>query len=143
MIETTDVTLSGPFFTRDPGKTVRANVRDLMDAVAEQGDRDVESVIDAHVSPSPFYVRGRTSSLSGRRWGTWARISPDTSGLSAQAAIRLMAILAGRHDGVGSDGQDRGTTLGIEKQWHPFRTAKSNVYRARALLTADLTKGLE
>ena len=143
MIETTGVTLEGPFFRRDPGKTLRGNVRDLMDALAEQGDRDVEQGLAGHVTPHPWYSVGRTSSLSGKRWGTWARISPVTKGLSKADAIRAMAILAGRHDGVGSDGRDRGTTRGIEPQFHPFRKAKSNVYRARALLTADLTKGLD
>lgn len=134
---TSNVEVSGPFFTRNPGKTLRANVRDLMDALAEQADRDIEQVVDAHVKPMPGYVRGRTSSLQGKRWGTWARVAPTTAGLGKPAAIRMMAILAGRHQG------NHGTTVGIEKQWHPYRAARSNVYRARALLTADLTRGLD
>jgi hypothetical protein len=127
------VTLSGPFFERDPGKTLRGNVRSLMDALAESMESDVKSGIEANEGSMPFYtgwttqhVVGRTVSLSGNRWGTWARVSANTSGMSAADAKRTKAAAAG-----------------IERRFHPFRKAKSNVYRARALLTADLTKGLD
>lgn len=127
------VSLEGPFFTKDPGKTLRGNVRTLMDALAESMESDVRSAIEANEGSMPFYtgwthdhVVGRTESLSGKRWGTWARVSANTSGMSAAEAKRTKAAAAG-----------------IERRFHPFRKAKSNVYRARALLTADLTKGLE
>lgn len=142
-IAVTGVTLEGPFFTKDPGKTLRGNVRDLMDALAESGEHDVEGVVDAHITPHPWYERGRTESLAGKQWDDWARISPDTRGMSAAEAVRTMAILAGRHNGTGTDGRDRGTTKGVEPQWHPYGNARRNIFRARALLTADLTRGLE
>jgi hypothetical protein len=31
----------------------------------------------------------------------------------------------------------------VERRFHPFRNVKSGVYRARAVLTANLTKGIE
>jgi hypothetical protein len=130
---TTDVDLDGPFFRRDPGKTLRANVRDLMDALAEDMESDVKDAIAANAGSMPSYsgwsvahTVGRTTSISGKRWGTWARVSANTSGMSAKDAIRTKAAAAT-----------------IERRWHPYRKAKSNVYRARALLTADLVKGLE
>jgi hypothetical protein len=132
-ILTTDVTLSGPFFTKDPGKTLRANVRDLMDALAEQMEGDVKDAIAANAGSMPQYTGwsrdrtvGRTVSISGKRWGTWARVSANTEGMSKADAIRTKAAAAS-----------------IERRWHPYRKAKSNVYRARALITADLTKGLD
>lgn len=130
---TGSVELSGPFFTKDPGKTLRGNVRDMMDALAESMEADVRGAIAANAGSMPNYsgwtwahTRGRTVSRSGKRWGTWARVSAYTEDLGAKDAIRTKAAAAT-----------------IERRWHPWRKAKSNVYRARALLTADLTKGLE
>lgn len=130
---TTDVTLEGPFFRRDPGKTLRGNVRDLMDALAEQMQSDVRTEIAAHAGSMPNYsgwtwahIRGRTVSRTGKRWGTWARVSAYTEDLDAKEAKRTKAAAAT-----------------IERRWHPWRAAKRNVYRSRALLTADLTKGLD
>lgn len=132
-ILTTDVELSGPFFRRDPGKTIRANVRDLMGELADSMDEDVSSGIAAAAGSMANYTGwslghtvGRAHSNSGKRWGTWARVSAYTDGMSRADAIRTKAAAAS-----------------IERRWHPYRKAKSNVYRARALLTADLTKGLE
>ena len=127
------VDLSGPFFTKDPGKTLRGNVRDLMDAMAEWMEGQVRDDISAHASDMPAYsgwswahTVGRTHSLSGNRWGTWARVSANTGGMSAKDAIRTKAAAAT-----------------IERRWRPYRDAKSAVYRARPLITANLTKGLE
>jgi hypothetical protein len=132
-ILTADVTLSGPFFTKDPGKTIRANVRDLMDQLAEQMEGDVRNAISANAGSMPAYTGwsrdhtvGRVHSVSGKRWGTWARVSALTEGMGKADAIRTKAAAAS-----------------IERRWHPYRKAKSNVYRARALITADLTKGLD
>lgn len=130
---TSEVELSGPFFRRDPGKTLRGNVRDLMDALADSMESDVRSEISAHASSMPGYsgwtwahTIGRTVSRTGKRWGTWARVSAYTENLDAKDAKRTKAAAAT-----------------IEARWHPWRKAKSNVYRARALLRADLTKGLD
>jgi autotransporter-associated beta strand protein len=69
---------------------------------------------------------GEVYNLGGGRWGTWAVVSANTAGMSAKDAIRTKAAAAT-----------------IERRWHPFRNVKGAVYRARPLLTADLTKGLD
>ena len=56
----------------------------------------------------------------------WAAVGAVTSGMSAKDAIRTKAAAAT-----------------IERRWGPYRRAKSAVYRSRALISADLTKGLE
>lgn len=129
----TKITLEGPFFTKDPGKTLRANVRNLMDALAAWGEEQVKGVIETNAASMPFYsgwsdthTKGRTESLGGKRWGTWAVVSANTSGMDATDAKRTKAAAAT-----------------IERRWHPYRQVKSAIYRARPLLTADLTKGLE
>lgn len=129
----TKVTLEGDFFRRDPGKTLRQNVRDMLDLLAEWMERDVRSEIAGHAGSMPRYsgwswahTRGRTVSESGKRWGTWARVSAYTGDLGAKDAIRTKAAAAT-----------------IERRWHPYRAVRRDIYRMRPLLAADLTKGLE
>jgi hypothetical protein len=127
------VTLEGPFFTRDPGKTLRANVRDMLDEMAAWMEIEVKTGIAVNAGSMPFYsgwsydqTIGRTTSISGKRWGTWAVVSANTEGMDAKDAIRTKAAAAT-----------------IERRFHPYRQVKSAIYRARPLLTADLTKGLD
>lgn len=129
----TQVVLEGNFFKRDPGKTLRMNVRDMLDELAAWMEGEVGGAIASHAGDMPAYtgwtVRntvGRTVSYSGKRWGTWAVVSANTDGMSREDAIRTKAAAAT-----------------IERRWHPYRQVKSAVYRARPLLTANLTEGLE
>jgi hypothetical protein len=130
---TTKIELEGNFFKRDPGKTFRANVRDMLDELAAWMEAEVRDEITAHAGQMPGYsgwswahTVGRTSSNSGKRWGTWAVVSANTAGMSAKDAIRTKAAAAT-----------------IERRWHPYRRVKSAIYRARPLITANLTEGLE
>lgn len=130
---TTTVTLEGDFFRHDPGKTLRMNIRDMLDELSDWMETEVSGDIASNAGSMPNYtgwthdhVVGRTESLSGKRWGLWAVVSANTAGMSKNDAIRTRAAAAG-----------------IERRWHPFRRVKSGVYRARPLITANLTKGLE
>lgn len=130
---TTKVELTGNFFTRDPGKTLRGNVKDMLDGLAGEMEREVRGEVESQRGQMPEWsgwtvdhIQGRTHSQQGKRWGTWAVVSANTSGMSAADAIRTKAAAAS-----------------IERRWHPFRRVKSAVYRSRALISADLTKGLD
>ena len=130
---TTKITLDGNFFRRNPGKTFRQNVKDMLDELASWMESEVRGGIEGHAGSMPNYtgwsadrVRGRTESIVGKRWGTWAVVSSNTAGMSARDAIRTKAAAAG-----------------IERRWHPYRQVKSAVYRARPIIAADLTKGLD
>ena len=139
------VELSGPFFTRDPGKTLRANIRDMLDALAAEMERTARAGIAPHSDTGWTHdhtIGYTTSAKTGKRWGLWAAVGLPTTGMDKKAAIRTKAAAAGRRKAVGSDGRDRGTAKGIEERFHPFRNTKSAVYRARAIITADLTEGL-
>jgi hypothetical protein len=127
------VDFTGPFFTKDPAKTVRENIGEMMDRLAAEGERDVKQQIEGRSGSMPYYtgwtrdtVRGRTESLSGKSWAVSAVISTDTSGMNARDAIRTKAAAAG-----------------IEARWHPFRRTTSAIRRSKAVLAANLTKGLE
>lgn len=130
---TAKITLEGDFFRRDPGKTFRSNVKDMLDGLKDWMEHETRDAITARAGQMPQWtgwtarhVEGRTSSISGKRWGTWAVVSANTAGMTRADAIRTKAAAAS-----------------IERRWHPFRQVKSAVYRARPLITADLTRGLE
>ena len=126
---TSRITFSGPFFTKDPRKTVRGNIRDMLDDLAAEMEQDVKGQIKGHAGQMPRYsgwthdhVRGRTESLSGKRWALSAVVSADSSGMDRSTAIRTKAAAAT-----------------IERRWHPFRRTATAVRRIKA----DLAKGLE
>ena len=142
----TTIDLTGPFFTHDPAKTFRQNVRVMMAAIADEGERDVKAQMQAAgregaaVRP---YVRGRTSNLAGKRWAVSANVSVETSGLVKPAAVRIMAIAAGRHNARTKAGRYIGTTLGVEGKTHAFRKTKNRIGRSRKVNEAELLKGLQ
>lgn len=131
---TSKVTLEGDFFRRDPRKTVRQNIRDMLDELAAWMEQTVEGEIRGRAGSMPYYtgwtadtVTGYTTSTkTGKRWQLHAAVAALTTGMSAKDAIRTKAA---------------GAT--IERRFHPFRRVKAGVYRARPLINANLTEGLD
>lgn len=130
---TTRMDFSGPFFTRDPALTVRENIRGMLERLAEEMEKDVQGQIEARAGSMPAYtgwsrnrVVGRTASLKGRRWWLHAVVSANTAGMDKPTAIRTKAAAAT-----------------IERRWHPFRRTSFRVRHSRAVIGADLTKGLD
>lgn len=125
---TLKVTLDGNFFRKDPGKTLRANIRDMLDALAAEMERTARAGIAPHSDTGWTHdhtIGYTTSAKTGKRWGLWAAVGLPTTGMDKKTAIRTKAAGAS-----------------IEERFHPFRNTKSAVYRARAIITADLTEGL-
>jgi hypothetical protein len=131
---TTKVELSGDFFRRQPGKTLRMNVRDMLDALSGWMEGEVRSQIESHAGEMPGWtgwsrdhtIGYTTSAKTGKRWGQWAAVGAVTAGMSRGDAIRTKAAAAS-----------------IERRWHPYRKVKSAVYRARPIIQANLAKNLE
>lgn len=127
------VALEGPFFRGDPKKTFYANLRDLNDKIAAELEQDVRADILANEPAMPYWtgftrdhVLGyTTSSVTGKRWAVYGAVGLPTAGFDATQARRTKAAGAS-----------------IEGRFHPFARARRAVYHSRALLTADLTKGL-
>ncbi len=117
------VTLEGPFFSRDPGKTLYQNIGNMLDKLAAEMQGEVRAGVESGDDFAPFKssdVIGYTTSVkTGKHWSTWAAVGV-----------------------VGSDSV-RAAAAAYEGQFHPFRKVKSDVYRARAILSADLAKNLE
>jgi hypothetical protein len=138
MKTTTTIDLSGPFFTNDPRKTFRQNVRVLMAAVAAEGESDVKAQLRAgesgrypishKVQPSHVsgHVVGRVRSLTGKPWAVTAVVSVNNSGFTKAQGIALMASAAW-----------------VESQVHAFRKTTGRIRRARALNTVELLKGIQ
>ncbi len=132
---TTTIDLSGPFFTKDPALVLSQNVELMMAAIAKEGEEDVRAQMQAGEStraPLSFggrvaeRLRGRVTSLQHNPWHRTAIVSPSREGLSPKDAIALYAA-ASR----------------IESKSHPFRTTTNRLRRAKAVNTAELTRGLE
>lgn len=128
------IDLSGPFFTHDPRKTFRKNVRELMAHVAEEMEADVKAQLQqGEGSRKPLrdirpervsgHVRGRTVSLRGKPWAVTAVVSVNNSGFSRAQGKRLMAAAAS-----------------LERRGHAFRRTASRI--RKAIKSVDLTKGL-
>jgi hypothetical protein len=131
------ISLEGPFFRVNPGKTFRQNVRVLMDRISEEGEADVQQMLRSgegsraplrDMSPNRVsgHVVGRTSNLAGKRWAVTAVVSINNRGLSRAQGIRLMAA-ASR----------------LEGRLHVFRRSSARMRKARALNKAELLKGLK
>lgn len=127
------VTYSGPFFTGSPSKTFYENLGDMLDQVAGEMEGMARSEISSHEGQMPYSIGwteahtfGYTRSpKTGKVWATWAAVGVPTTGMGKEQAIRTKAAAAS-----------------IERRFHVFRNVKSAVYRMRALLRADLTKGM-
>lgn len=129
------IDLTGPFFKGDPAKTFLRNVRDLMAAVAEEGEADVRAQLEqgqgtrapisAGVQPARVsgHVRGRAVSLKGRKWAYTAVVSVNNQGLTKRQGIALMAAAAS-----------------LEQRTHAFRRTATRL--RKAIKTIDLTKDL-
>ena len=127
------VELTGNYFTHDPGKTLYANIGTMLDGLADEMEGIVRSEIHAHGGEMPYstgwtesHVLGYRTGQTGKHWAVWAAVGLPTTGMDAKTARRTKAAGAS-----------------IEHRWHPWRRVKDGVYRAKALISANLTKNLE
>lgn len=131
------VRYSGPFFERDPAKTVDDNITTMMASLAELGERDVKQRLQAGQSTRwPLgggirpgrvsgHVVGRVVGLRGNRWRRTAKVSVRNEVLTPKQAIKLMAAASW-----------------LEGTVKPFRRAAASMRRS-GRRAADLAKGLE
>lgn len=133
----TEIDLTGPFFTRDPKKTFRRNVREMMASVAELAEADVKAQLAQGegsrkpmrgITPSRVsgHVIGRTRSLRGKPWAVTAVVSVNNSGFTKRQGTTLMAAASE-----------------LEGRLKVFRRTTSRLRRASKVTVAELLKGLE
>lgn len=125
------IVADGPFFDRDPTRTLDENVRDFLDRFAEEGERDLVARISSipprgvRTGQTRAKVRGRTRAHSGKRWKRTAVIGIPNVGMTETEAISTYAAMAG-----------------IERRYHPVRDMASALNSATAISSADLTRGM-
>lgn len=120
------VKFTGPFFQRDPSLSFVLNVQAMLEAVAKEGQEAVQSLYP--VGPTGHGkagVYGRTKSLTGKKWYAVAVIS--------QTHVYPWP--------AGGAKQYRGGKT--EAKHHMFRTVTQQLRASRAVLHANLTKGIE
>lgn len=131
------IDLTGPFFERDPAKTVRQNIREMLGALAAEGERAVKAASPVgpgyEGAPAGSFragVVGRVESLTGRPWALHAVISQQ-----------FAYPWGTRRGGQRADAQYRGGKL--ERKYHMFANVRRDISAARAVASANLSKGLE
>jgi hypothetical protein len=117
------VTLSGPFFEPRADLTLRQNIRRMMAAVADEGTAA---------------VKDRSPRLTGALVGG---IEPKTSGRTRWA---LTSAIVATHI-YPWPGKPQGRYLGgkAEARYRMFRAVTYQLRASRAVMAANLTKGLE
>lgn len=130
------IDVSGPFFRRDPEKTLMENIHKMMQAFAEEG-ADAARTGLASGSGNRALIRelgdrvadhaiGRTQSLSGREWYVAAVVQVLNKGFSPRQATSLMAAAAE-----------------VESETHAIADVARQLRSSRAVIRANLTEGLE
>lgn len=116
--------LSGPFFKVDPKKAFRANARSMFEGLAQEGEQEVRALWPVLTGAGRDGTIGRTSSMTGRQW-------------------TLSMVVSEQHaypwPNAGSKEYRGGK---VEARVHMFRRVTAGIRRAKAILTADLTKGM-
>lgn len=137
MIDSVEVDLSGPFFEKNPGETIRQNIERLMGSIAKAGVAEVRrGFAQNQVSRAPIsrlgdrvadHIIGRTfarPSEGGRRWHASGVIQVYNEGLSDVQSRSLMAAAAS-----------------IEGRQNVIRKATREI--GQRLRQIDLTEGLD
>jgi hypothetical protein len=149
------VELTGPFFQRDPGLTLRGNIERMMQGIAEEGERSARDAFrstEGARAPISYgqgrvadHVIGRVVSRTGKKWRASAVVSVNTlHGFSPRDAVAIMAAGAGRHvERIGPGRGGHGIASGAEQQTHIMRSLAKTLRSSRAVLIADLSKGIE
>jgi len=148
------IELEGPFFTADPVKTYRANVRDLMDDLAKAAEAEVKS----RLRPGPAanavrgYIHGRTYSYkTGKRWASYMVVSSTDRSLDGATQRRVNAQLSGRRLAVtgrqfvygGAWAKRPGTPIGTMRGADGRKAFAGAARGFRAVINgANLTKGI-
>lgn len=163
---TASIEMTGPLFSPQADLTLRQNIRRMLQGLADEGARVViaNSPNGPGTRPDPAGsfkggVEGRVRSLKGAPWWLTAVVS--------QQHVYAWGSRGGRSFGIAQSGvYKRGARKGqtwhksdsevldrmsnasyrggkVERKYHMFRNAANQMKSSRALLAADLTKGLE
>lgn len=127
------VDLSGPFFAPDADKRLGQNIRAMLQGVADEGDRAVTDRSPRKSGALAGGIVGRVASASGRPW-------------MLTAVISATHVYPWRNKGArGYVGRSEAEYRGgkAEARYRMFKGVTYQLRAARAVLSANLSKGLE
>lgn len=127
------VELSGPFFTKDPSKTLLENVQAMLEAVSREGETMARSLTPVRTGFTQSGIVGRVQSMTGKKWLM-------TSIISQQHVFPWAG-----HGARGFSGRGEAAYRGgkLEAKLHMFRQTAQALRSSRAVREANLAKGLE
>lgn len=127
---------SGPFFEKDIRKTFRQNARDLVSAIAEDGEAMVKAdLTPGHGRLTGDYaeaVQGRVKSLSGKKWALTAVVT----------STRHLQMPGYRGYGKFLETGIKGQRQTRFRGYWVYRRVANALKRGSKAARADLTKGL-
>jgi hypothetical protein len=130
------VEYSGPLFTKDPRKQFRANARDFVSAIAEDGEGLVKAELTlGHGRLTGRYadaVEGRARSLAGKKWALTAVVT----------STRHLQMPNFRGYGTFLESGKRGKVQTTFPGLWVYKRVASLLRRRSKAARADLTKGL-
>lgn len=121
----TTIRFEGGFFEKDPAATVRQNIRSMLAALVKEGAEDVRDHYPVETGAGRAGVVGRVASQTGKPWFLHGVISETHPYHWAGGGAKR--YLGGKS----------------EAKYHMFRRTASRVRAMRAVISADLAKGLE
>jgi len=127
------VSMSGPFFAPDANLRLGQNIRRMLQGVAEEGERVASERAPRLSGALSVGIEGRVSSVNGKPW-------------LLTAVISATHVYPWKNKGArGFVGRAQAEYRGgkAEGRYRMFRATTYQLRRARAVLTADLTRGLE
>lgn len=127
------VSLSGPFFAPSADNTLRQNIRQMLAAVAAEGESAVQQRSPWFTGAFVAGVEGRVKATDGKRWALTAVIS--------QTHVYAWKEKGKRGFSGRAEAQYRGGK--VEARYRMFRAVTGQLKAARAVLAADIAKGLE
>ena len=141
------VDFSGPFFTPAGDASLRQNIRAMLRAVADEGERAVEARSPRVTGAFIGGIQSRSESGSGKPWALSAVVSathiyPWHQHVSATISRRESG---GRRASRRGENRQQAEYRGgkLEAKFHMFRNVAGQLRRSRAVLAANLTKGIE
>lgn len=119
------VTMTGPFFERDPAATFLHNVGKMMEAVAEEGQEGIRPKYPVYTGAGQAGVIGRVKALNGKPW-------------------LATAVISEQHVYPWPGGGPKRYRGGkAEASHHMFRDETRALNSSRAVRYANLTEGIE
>lgn len=127
------ITFSGPLFSADAGKRVGENIRRMLQGVADEGASTVRARSPRRSGDFIGGVQGRVRGIRGNKWALTAVVSQTH-------------VYPWRNKGArGFSGRAQAEYRGgkVERRYRMFRSVSNQLRAARAVVAANITKGIE